>query len=213
MITRIRGTLLARDEGVGAEVPLGSIEVATASGLVYRVEVPRTVAERLPRPGSELELRVHHQIREDGQTLFGFLDPDERALFVALLSAPGVGGKLAISLLSTIQPARLAKAIVERDLALLSQAPGVGKKLAEKLAVTLTDRVRGLAFAASRMGPAGAVVGAGVEGITSRVQSAVQALVVLGIPLTEADTLVLRVYESNPEADTALLIRLALAQR
>jgi holliday junction DNA helicase RuvA len=211
MISRIRGTLLSRDEGVGAEVPVGAVEVATAGGLVYRVEVPRTVAERLPRPGSEVELRIHHQIREDGQTLFGFLDPDERALFVALLAAQGVGGKVALSLLSTLPAPRLARAIVDRDLALLAQAPGVGKKLAEKLAVALSDRVRDLHFVSTMTGPQ--VVGAGVEGITSRRQTAVQGLVVLGVPMTEADALVTRVLELNPEADSSLLIRLALAQR
>jgi Holliday junction DNA helicase RuvA len=214
MISRIRGVLLARDEGVGAEVPLGSLEISTPGGVVYRIEVPRTVAERLPAPGSEVELRVHHQIREDGQTLFGFLDPDERTLFVALLSAPGVGGKVAISLLSTLPPARLARAIAERDLAILSQAPGVGRKLAEKLAVTLSDKIKGLAFASSqRPGDAGAADGGAGRGGGSRTQSAVQALVALGVPLTEADLLVTRVLQSSPEADTSQLVRLALADR
>jgi holliday junction DNA helicase RuvA len=206
MISRLRGTLLPRDVGLDMEVGGGSVEIATAGGVVYRVEVPRTVAERLPRPGFEVELRIHHLMREDGATLYGFLDPTERVLFATLLTAPGVGGKVALSLLSTMPAARLARAIEERDLAMLAQAPGVGKRMAEKLAVALSDKVAALEITVTTRGDDGP------ERI-SESQAAVRALVALGMPLDRADAAVQRVLEDNPGASSDELLRKALAQR
>jgi holliday junction DNA helicase RuvA len=207
MISRIRGVLLPREEGMELEAGGGAVEVATAGGVVYRVEVPRTVVERLPPPGQEVELRIHHLMREDGATLYGFLNAGERSLFVLLLSASGVGGKVALSLLSTMPAARLARALEERDLAILAQAPGVGKKLAEKMAVALSDRV-----AALKLAPQGPRDG-DPAAAASPAQSAVRALVALGMPLDQADAAVQRVREEVPDASSDELIRKALAQR
>jgi holliday junction DNA helicase RuvA len=207
MISRIRGILLPRDEGMEPEVGGGAVEVATAGGVVYRVEVPRTVADRLPPPGQEVELRTHHLVREDGATLYGFLNAGERSLFVLLLSASGVGGKVALALLSTMPAARLARALEERDLAILAQAPGVGKKLAEKMAVALSDRV-----AALHLAPPVAGVGDGASA-ASPAQSAVRALVALGMALDQADAAVQRAREQAPDATSDELLRTALAQR
>ena len=103
MISRVRGTLVRRD--------LSSIEVATQGGVTYELLVPLTVFERLPREGGEVELRTYHVVREDSQELFGFIDASERVLFGKLLSASGVGPRLALNMLSTIAMVRMGKVI------------------------------------------------------------------------------------------------------
>jgi holliday junction DNA helicase RuvA len=184
----------------------GAVEVATPGGVVYRVEVPRTVAERLPPAGSEVELRIHHVVKAEDQVLYGFLDPVERLLFRTLLTAPKVGGRTALALMSTMPVARLARALEERDLAILAQAPGVGKKLAENIAVAVSDRVKALGIT-----PAATAEGASAS--ASPRQAAVRALAALGMSLDDADRAVDRVLEEDADADTDTLIRKALARR
>lgn len=193
MISRLRGTL--------SGVAEGKIEVATSGGVVYEVDVPLTVLERLPAPGGEVELRTVQVVREDGMVLFGFLDAGERLLFQRLLVTKGVGGRLALSLLSTYPGQRLVQVLRERDVAALVQVSGVGKKTAERLVVELSDRMSDLA-------DAGAVAGR-IE--VGPAQAAVQALLALGLPFAQADRAVRSVMEDGvTELDE--LVRKALAR-
>jgi holliday junction DNA helicase RuvA len=203
MISRLRGTLLPRDAGLPFEA--GSVEIALPTGITYRVEIPRSVAERLPQPGEVLELRIHHLIRDDGETLYGFLSATEEALFRVLLMAQGVGAKKALGMLSTYPAPRLARALAERDIAALAQIPGLGRKTAEKVALDLSDRVRELGISPAE----GTLEG----GTRSRAQEAVQALLSLGMTHDEADAAIRLVLESEPEASTEHLIRSALARK
>ena len=120
MISRIRGTLLRRD--------LDSVEVMTGAGVGYTIAIPLTVFEKLPSEGSDIELRTYQVVREDAIELFGFLQEGERRLFGRLLTASGVGPRLALSMLSTLPPQRLVRAIVDKDIAALRQVPGLGTK-------------------------------------------------------------------------------------
>ncbi len=194
MISRIKGVLLHREAS--------RVEVETRSGVVYEIEVPLTVSERLPRPGSEVEIRTVYLVREDAVSLFGFLSPEERALFVRLLSASGVGGRLALAMLSTFPAGRLARAIAEKDVAALTQISGVGKKTAERIALELSDKVADLV---------GAPVSTG-SGDGAGAQEAVKALVALGHSFQEADRAVRQVLDEEEPASTEALIRKALAR-
>ncbi|HEX7239773.1 MAG TPA: Holliday junction branch migration protein RuvA, partial [Longimicrobiaceae bacterium] len=139
MISRIRGTLVLRE--------LNRAEVMTPGGVAYEVEIPTTVFERLPREGEEVELRTFQVVREDAVLLFGFLEDAERVLFSRLISASGVGPRLALALLSALPGAALVRAIRDRNLAVLTGVSGVGKKTAERLAVELSGKLDDLAFA------------------------------------------------------------------
>lgn len=195
MISRVKGILVSRE--------LDRVEVETAGGVVYLVEIPVTLGERLPREGQAVELRTVQVVREDSQTLYGFLEPHERTLFVRLMGAAGVGAKTALACMSTFSPRRLARALVEKDLTALVQVPGVGRKLAERMVLELSDKVRDLA-----MGPEGkGVAPPGAE-------EAVAALMALGLPFADADRAVraaLEAEEAPPPLDE--LIRKALARR
>jgi len=194
MISRLRGVLLERGEH--------TVEIATAGGVVYEVEVPLSVAARLPAPGTEVELRTLHVVREEQFALFGFLEAGERALFLRLIGVSGVGAKLALSLLSAYPARRLATALAERDVAALVQVSGVGKKTAERLVLELSDRMEGLEMdVAASDGP--------VQGV----QAAVQALVALGMPFQDADRAVREVLDDVDPARTDEIVRQVLGRR
>ena len=176
------------------------VEVETPGGVVYEVEVPLTVAERLPEEGQSLELRTVQVVREDSASLYGFLEPSERDLFRRLLTASGVGARLALAMLSTYTAPRLAQALAERDLVALTQISGIGKKTAERLALELSEKVQDLAISAG-----------GVPGIPPGAEGAVAALVALGYSVTGAQDAVRGALKKNGDLSTEELIREALA--
>lgn len=195
MISRIRGTLLDRSGE--------TVEIATASGVVYEIELPTTVLRRMPAAGAELEMRTLQVVREDDVSLYGFLEAYERTLFKRLLGASGVGAKLALAMMSTYSAERLARALAERDIPALTRVSGIGKKTAERIAIDLADKVKDLARA-SEAGSSG-------DGV---VQGAIAALVALGYDVPTADAAVRSALADGDEPEsTDVLIRRALQAR
>lgn len=132
MIGSLRGHLLDRSDG---EV---LIEVG---GVGYRVTVTPSTSTELGMLGDEVFVHIHHYVREDAQTLYGFATRDERAVFEALIGARGVGPTLALAILSVHTPAQLRAALAADDIAALCLVPGVGKKTAARLLVELKSRL------------------------------------------------------------------------
>jgi holliday junction DNA helicase RuvA len=133
MIGSLRGRLI--DRTLSGEV---LVEVA---GVGYRVVVSPSTAVAIGEVGDDVFLHIHHHIREDAQTLYGFGERDERIAFEALLGAHGVGPALALAILSVHPPAALARVLADDDLAALCLVPGVGKKTAARLLVELKSRL------------------------------------------------------------------------
>ena len=192
MISRLQGTVLARDTD--------RVEIETTGGVVYEVEVPITVLQRLPAPGGAVEIRTVQVVTDSSAALYGFVDGHERTLFQRLLTASGVGAKVALAMMSTFSAERLARALVEKDHAALQQVSGIGRKKAEKIALELADKVADLA-----------IVTPSAPEQASGAQEAVQALVALGYTFGDADQAVRDVLESGAPETTEELIRLALA--
>ena len=115
--------------------------VVDVSGVGYEVFVPLSTFYSLGDPGSAVALRIHTHVREDAIQLFGFATSLEVALFERLISVSGIGPKLALSVLSGIEPADLVRAVRQADFARLTRIPGVGRKTAERLVVELKDRL------------------------------------------------------------------------
>jgi Holliday junction DNA helicase RuvA len=115
--------------------------VVDVGGVGYDVQVPLSTFYVIGEPGSRVALRVHTHVREDAIQLFGFAAPLELALFQRLIAVSGIGPKVALSVLSGIEPADLVRAIRQSDLGRLTSIPGVGKKTAERLVVELRDRL------------------------------------------------------------------------
>ncbi len=132
MIGSLRGSVLERH-------PEGSVLIEVA-GVGYSVTViPRTLAEL--EPTSPVFLFIYHHIREDAQTLFGFLTRDEKSTFQTLIGTHGVGPSLAMAILGTLAPIALFEVVASGDLAALTLVPGVGKKTAERLLIELKNRL------------------------------------------------------------------------
>lgn len=115
--------------------------VVDVGGVGYDVAVPLSTFYGLGDPGSAIALRIHTHVREDALLLYGFATRLEQDLFERLISVSGIGPKLALAVLSGMEPADLMRAIERADLARLTGIPGVGKKTAERIVLELKDRL------------------------------------------------------------------------
>ena len=115
--------------------------IVDVSGVGYDVQVPLSTYYVAAEVGGEMALRIHTHVREDQLALFGFATELELAMFERLIAISGIGPRLAIAVLSGIEPRELAGAVQRNDLARLTAIPGVGKKTAERMCVELRDRL------------------------------------------------------------------------
>ena len=128
MIGSLRGTVLERDLNGSVLIEVG--------GVGYVVNVTQRALAEL-EPSTQAFVYVHHHIREDAQTLYGFLARDERLTFQSLIAAHGVGPALAMAILATHAPGALVDIVANGDVASLTLVPGIGKKTAERLLIEL----------------------------------------------------------------------------
>ena len=115
--------------------------VVDVNGVGYDVLVPLSTFYLLGDAGAGVTLRVHTHVREDAIALYGFATALEQDLFERLIAINGIGPKLALAVLSGIDPAELVRAIRSQDVARLTRIPGVGKKTAERIGLELKDRL------------------------------------------------------------------------
>ncbi len=128
--------------------------VIDVSGVGYDVFVPLSTFYGLGDPGSETALRIHTHVREDALVLYGFSTLLEQELFERLIGVSGIGPKVALAVLSGIEPLDLIRAIERGDLARLTAIPGVGKKTSERIVLELKDRLPRAQVAAVAAGAA-----------------------------------------------------------
>lgn len=112
------------------------------AGVGYEVQLSPRTWHGLPDSGNRLRLHIHHSVREDAWTLFGFPQRHERDLFRELIAVSGVGPQMALGLLGAMPAETLIQAIVQADLRRLCEAPGVGRRTAERLSVELRKRLQ-----------------------------------------------------------------------
>lgn len=115
--------------------------IVDVAGVGYDVSVPLSTFYRLGDVGAEVTLRIHTHVREDALALYGFGTAFEQQLFERLIATSGIGPKLALAVLSGIEPADLVRAVQAGDVARLTAIPGVGKKTAERICLELKDRL------------------------------------------------------------------------
>ena len=172
MITFLRGKLI---EALPTQA---TVEV---HGIGYEVLIPLSSFDKLPAPGSEVHLLTHLAIREDAHVLYGFMTSAERDIFRLLIhTVSGIGPKIALNVLSGMNPTALRGAVANGDVKALSQISGVGKKTAERIVVELRDKI----------GAAGAWEASSAQRSLSdadqKVNDAVLALMALGFKQPEA---------------------------
>ena len=105
--------------------------VIDAGGVGYEAAIPLSTFEKLPHVGEEVTLFIHTQVREDAIALFGFATAEEKALFRQLINVSGIGGKLALNILSAMPTATFCQAVTSGDIKLLSRISGIGRRTAE----------------------------------------------------------------------------------
>jgi Holliday junction DNA helicase RuvA len=193
MIARLTGTLAE----IGADGAV--IDVA---GVGYAVLASSRTLDALGPIGGEVMLLTEMQVREDSMTLFGFGSAGEREAFRQLTSVQGVGGRVALAILSALGPDELARAVSAGDKAMIARAQGVGPKLAQRIAMELQGKLGAPGLA----GTAGAPVPH--EGAAA---DALSALANLGFKPAEANAAVAAASdELGPDASLDALVRLAL---
>lgn len=197
MIGRLRGILLEK------QAPHLLVE---AYGVGYEIQAPMSTFYHLPELGNEVTLLTHFIVREDAQLLFGFHAQAERRLFRALIKVNGVGPKLALTILSGMEPEGFVRCIREDDTTRLVSIPGIGKKTAERLMIETRDALRGWEVDENSKF---------VEPLQNEqqrnIQDAISALTTLGYKPQDAK----RAIESITQTDlnSEELIRLALKNR
>jgi Holliday junction DNA helicase RuvA len=117
--------------------------VVDVGGVGYEVLVPLSTFYAVGEPGGRVALRVHTRVTDDAIQLFGFHSALELQLFERLIGVNGIGPKLALAVLSGIEPAELVRAVRQGDVARLTRTPGIGRKTAERIVLELKDRLSG----------------------------------------------------------------------
>jgi Holliday junction DNA helicase RuvA len=159
----------------GKLVKKGAMEaVVEVAGIGYLVRVPLSTSRVLPDEGESVRLSTCYMIRDENPELYGFSTEQECAIFQKLITLPRVGPRLAMRILSALNPDDLVRAIAAQDIDLLRKTPGIGKKLAERLIVELKDQFEGVEVVGAR-GRTGELIA-----------DAVEALIVLGYKRGEA---------------------------
>jgi holliday junction DNA helicase RuvA len=177
--------------------------VVDVNGVGYDVMVPLSTFYGLGDTGSEIALRIHTHVREDMLALYGFATRIEQELFERLIGVSGIGPKVALAVLSGIEPPELVRAIERADLARLTAIPGVGKKTSERIVLELKDRLPRTAIPEESGAPAQAPV------LRDDVLS---ALMNLGYHRPLAEKAVDRAVTATPGADFERTLRQALRE-
>ena len=197
MITFLRGKL------IDALPTQATVEV---NGVGYEVLIPLSSFDKLPAPGADVQILTHLAIREDAHVLYGFMTAAERDLFRLLIhTVSGIGPKIALNVLSGMNPVALRGAVANGDVKAPSQISGVGKKTAERIVVELRDK----------MGAAGAWEASSAQRALSdadqKVNDAVLALMALGFKQPEAhDAIRASQAVLGPQASVEELVRASL---
>lgn len=199
MIGQLRGILLEK------QAPQLLLDV---HGVGYEIDAPMTTFYRLADVGQEITLYTHFVVREDAHHLYGFSTKEERWLFRTLLKVNGVGPKLALTILSSIEPDEFVRCVQQQDTASLVRLPGVGKKTAERLIIEMRDKLAEVSLTSGKE-----VAAAAMPLRTERqrtTQDAISALIALGYKSQEAARMVSKIDDGVLNSQE--LIRRALRE-
>jgi len=180
--------MIAAVEGILASKGNNSV-IIKAGAVSFLISVPGSTLSRLGHPGNTVFLHTHLYVREDNISLYGFSSPQELSLFEQLITVSGIGPKVALALLTTLNAEQIASAIMGSNADLLSQVPGIGKKTAGRIILDLKSKLEkgweGEIIPAISQGDSDAV--AALTGLGYSIREATQAL--SSIPQTDDMTL------------------------
>lgn len=199
MIAYVKGTL----EEYGEDSA-----VLDVNGIGYRIRIPSRVLEVLPPLGTTIKLHTYYYVREDTQSLFGFQDKEDLAMFKLLLNVSGVGPKGALGILSFLSASALKLAVIAKDSKMISKAPGIGAKTAQRILIDLKDKVTVEdAFSAQEENITNA--GNTAAPVNSARNDAIEALTALGYGPSESYKAV-NMVEITEDMDSEQILKAAL---
>jgi holliday junction DNA helicase RuvA len=177
--------------------------IIDVKGVGYEVFISLQTYSTLPGGGDKVKLFIHHNFREDNQTLFGFANADEKALFRELISVSGVGPNTALGMLSAMSPQELRLAIMSENVRAIQAIKGIGAKTAQRIILELKDRMKKAGLLPDvptyRQSAANPVR-----------EEAIAALSALGFPRPTAEKSVDDIMRAEPELSVEDIIRKAL---
>lgn len=156
---------------------VNGVAVVDCNGIGYEINVSSATMNKLPAPGKNIKLYTYLHVREDAMELFGFLTSEEKELYEILISVSGVGPKVGLAILSTLEPNSFIHAVISGDAKAVAKAPGVGPKLAQRIILELKDKFKGYGVADA---------GIEVEMQSDGANEAIEALNALGYTISEA---------------------------
>lgn len=203
MIAFLSGQLLHKEHDTA---------VIDVQGVGYEVHLSARSCGSLPQPGGKVALHICTAVREDAITLYGFPDSSQKRLFLLLNTVSGIGPKLALAMLSGMEPAELCGAVSMKDIKRLTALPGVGRKTAERLCMELADKVQGFAGQFAPQSQTARSAPPVAEGFA--LHDAASALMNLGYPQETAWQALRAVQQADPLKTAAMrvdeLLRAAL---
>ncbi len=169
-------------------------------GIGYEIHVPMSTYELLGEVGDEVKLRTYLHVKEDALQLYGFMTDEEKEVFVKVIAVRGIGPRIALGILSSLQAQRFVEALQEQDIGILSSIPGIGRKTAERLALDLRDQFPDMAAPMRR------------ADFRREEEEAIKALVTLGFSITQAKKSVRQVIEGEEGISTEEIVKRALGR-
>lgn len=170
-----------------------NIAVINCNGVGFELNVSDTTIYELANVGELATIYTYMAVREDAITLFGFATKEEKSVFLKLIGVSGIGGKMAIAILSSMPVADLINTIVTENIKLLSSIKGLGKKTAERLIVELKNSFDDLQL--SMLNPKNATI------VSSAIEEAIDTLVAMGLSRFEATQIVKNVATAEDNAE------------
>ena len=190
MITQLIGRLVEKSP---------TAVVIDCQGVGYLVHISLHTYAQIEADES-IKLYTHLQVKEDSHTLYGFFTTMERAVFQQLISVSGIGASTARTMLSSLEPQQIQRAIIGEDLALIKSVKGIGLKTAQRVLIELKDKMINL------------FEGEEIEAFSNNTikEEALSALEVLGYSRKQSEKVIDNVIQSNPEYSVEALIKAAL---
>lgn len=200
MIGQIRGILIEK------KPPEILVDVG---GITYEIQVPMSSLYQLPDVGQEVVLHTHFVVRDDAQLLYGFCHTKDKTLFRSLIRVNGVGPRMALVILSGMEPDEFVRVVRNNDVTAMVNMPGIGKKTAERLIVEMRDRLS--EWQASEGADSAPETQDSASTIKVFSKDAEAALIGLGYKPQQAARAIAQVLKDNLEiTDSEELIRLSL---
>lgn len=186
-------------------------------GIGFRINVPLSTLATVGNVGDEVKVYTVMNVKEDDISLFGFASAEELNMFNMLITVSGVGPKMALAVISAIQPSKFGLAVITNDAKTLTQAQGVGNKVAQRIVLELKDKI-------AKQQKVSADAGLGIDNDAfneenivfcgqGRLSEAVSALVVLGYNKNEAHKAITMVYDESLEVEDLIMAALKILGR